>query len=186
MNSALQLKYLHLNESSNNPNQINWLLVLLTFTLPCSMDCMLEQLAPVLLILHYHLDFRTSWHVLSLPLSHAHLQIVLEMSWHLDGTGLAGATQENITAKHVEKRAGIVKTETNLAEILKNQQIQSFADVGWFVPSRGYCFQRRYLSVCCAAGVSGTRARSRQEDHGQDLRPEDMGSWGGGDPANMG
>lgn len=63
LSSALQLKYLHLNESSYNANQINWLLVLLTFTLPCSMDCQREQLARVLLILHYHSEFKTSWHV---------------------------------------------------------------------------------------------------------------------------
>lgn len=86
MNSALQLKYLHLKGSSYNADQIDWLLVLLTFTLPCSMDYKLEQLGPSLLILCYHSEFKTSWHVLSLLLSHAHLQIVLEMSQHLDGT----------------------------------------------------------------------------------------------------
>lgn len=50
------------------------------------MDCKLEQLAPVSLILCYHLEFKTSWHVLSLPLAHAHSQIVSEMSGHLDIT----------------------------------------------------------------------------------------------------
>lgn len=102
---------------------------------------------------------------------------------------LACATPEIITVRHEETRAGIAKMEkmeTNLAEIPKNQQIQSFADVGWFVPSRSYCFQHRYLSVCSAVGVDGTRARSWQVDHGQALRPKDVGGWAGGDPANTG
>lgn len=92
----------------------------------------------------------------------------------------------NITARHEATRAGIVKMETNPAEIPKNQQIQSLPAVGWFVPSRGYCSQCRYLLVCSAAGVGGARARSQQEDHGQALRPEDTGGWGGGDPWNTG
>jgi len=46
--------------------------------------------------------------------------------------------------------------EPNLAEIPKNHQIQSFADVGWLVPSRGFCFQCRCLSVCSADWVGGT------------------------------
>lgn len=123
------------------------------------MGCKLQQLAvAVLLILRYHSEFKTSWHVLSLPLSHARLQIVLGKSQHLDGTRLTCAMQENITVMHEETQAGIVKMETNLAEIPKNQHIQSFADVGWFVPSRVYCFQCHYLSVCSAVGVGSTRA----------------------------
>jgi len=102
INAALQLKCLHLNESSYNANQISWLLVLRTFTWPCSVGCKLEQLTPVLLILRFHLEFKTSWHVLSLPLSGPHSQIVLEMFRRLDSTGLVCATQENISVGHGE------------------------------------------------------------------------------------
>lgn len=66
------------------------------------MDCKLEQLAPVLLILRYHLEFKTFWHLLCVGEGQRHLQIVLEMSWYSDGTGIACAAQENITSRHKE------------------------------------------------------------------------------------
>lgn len=148
MNSALQLKYYHFDKSSYNANQINELLVLLTFTLPHSVDCKLEQLAPVLLILPYQLEFKASWHVLSLPCTFANCSgDISALGW------------ENITVRVKETGAGVAKMERNLAESPTKQQIQLFADVGWFMPSRDYCFQCRYLSVCSAVGVGDTRTK---------------------------
>lgn len=110
MNSALQLKYHHFDKSSYNAYQINELLVLLTFTLPRSVDCKPEQLAPLLLILRYQLKFKASWHVLSLPCTFANC------SGDISAFG-----RENITARHKETGAGIAKMERNLAESPTNQ-----------------------------------------------------------------
>lgn len=66
------------------------------------MGCKLEPLAPVLLILPYRLEFKTFWHLLCMGEGQRHLQILLEVSWYLNGTGLACAMQESITSRHEE------------------------------------------------------------------------------------
>lgn len=85
-------------------------------------------------------------------LSPSSMYIYKSKVMHLDGTSLA-CMQENITSRH-RTGAGIGKMETNLAEILRNQPIQLFADVGWFMPSGGYCFQCCYLFAVGVCGMS--------------------------------